>query len=791
MKILAVTSGKGGVGKSTITLNIARQLSLAGKRVLIADFDIHNKGITGLFLPFIRPQNASVTQIVHESQGFKALPSGSGVQEEALVPVTSDGRLLLLPASQPQEMILWERFHAENELIIQFFIALFERLAADLRLDVIVIDCYGGIDSLTVAASGIADDTIIVNEPDLITFSGTLQLYVYLKKQYAESPRKPRLHFLINRVTSRHSFAFLDAEYRKHLANLAIDDKILAYFPYDKLLIETFGDYPFFSELLAHGLFTKKIRLLIDSLWMGDPSFRNFSGLSEKQKTKVFQRTIESPFADPERIIRAVVTAPFWLIVPCAMLAALSYGIGGSLHYRTIQIAFYTAIGLLIFLLAIIGFFEPVQISRWLWREATYHRRKRYLKHQSGRVYRFLMASAEGFRASLPGLIGIGFLLVGSFYFWKLRRELNPLLIWPKEIYGFSASGNYTGLRLNYHASIRPGTNMSGAILTNSVLRGKKFVRINLQNARLDYAELFDVQIVNSNLQNAHLDGSQLNRVQVVSSDLDGAHFDKASVSDSRVWDPTLKAPIRIPVFQDCKLKDADFTNARLNGTTFTNCDLRGADFSGASIFGAVFDKNEVLGAKFSSIPPREFSQEMFKQLRDGGALLELSLKDIPEPSIPIQTCLTPECEFQRAWSEIAFRMPDLIESLILKGDPKSLDEAQRYLDDLHASPVYAKDDQVQGHYLLLSLLLHLVRGQPYAQVAAAWCEWRSHRQLSNWSWRVWDPSLNRKRYPKSVLEKLDAVEALEQGKINAADLCRKLGVTDSNQSKATATAPH
>jgi Mrp family chromosome partitioning ATPase len=60
MKILTVTSGKGGVGKSTLSLNIARQLSLCGKKTLLVDFDIHNKGVTNLFLTRI-PTHPSVS----------------------------------------------------------------------------------------------------------------------------------------------------------------------------------------------------------------------------------------------------------------------------------------------------------------------------------------------------------------------------------------------------------------------------------------------------------------------------------------------------------------------------------------------------------------------------------------------------------------------------------------------------------------------------------------------------------------------------------------------------------
>jgi cellulose biosynthesis protein BcsQ len=209
MKILAVTSGKGGVGKTTISLNIARQLSLHGVRVLVGDLDIHNKGATGLFLDRVSESSPSVMRTVHESNHFDRERAAELANKTEPLRLDKEGRLLFLPASAPKEMVKWNRFVAENSTIVGFFEEFFRVLAERCVVDVIVLDCYGGVDSLTVAAAGLAEDTIVVNEPDLITFSGTLLLYNYLADTYKDAARKPRVHFVINRITSRHSFDFL------------------------------------------------------------------------------------------------------------------------------------------------------------------------------------------------------------------------------------------------------------------------------------------------------------------------------------------------------------------------------------------------------------------------------------------------------------------------------------------------------------------------------------------------------------------------------------------------------
>jgi flagellar biosynthesis protein FlhG len=88
LRVIAVTSGKGGVGKTNMTANLAVLAAKAGKRVLIIDADL---GLANVEIVFgLKPKHhmgalldgtLSVEDVLVEGpRGVKILPGGSGVQ---------------------------------------------------------------------------------------------------------------------------------------------------------------------------------------------------------------------------------------------------------------------------------------------------------------------------------------------------------------------------------------------------------------------------------------------------------------------------------------------------------------------------------------------------------------------------------------------------------------------------------------------------------------------------------------------------------------------------------------
>lgn len=81
VQFIAVTSGKGGVGKSTVTINLAVTLARLGKRVGILDADIYGFSIPAMMNIEQKPTMLDQTAIPVESHGVKIMSMGFFTKE--------------------------------------------------------------------------------------------------------------------------------------------------------------------------------------------------------------------------------------------------------------------------------------------------------------------------------------------------------------------------------------------------------------------------------------------------------------------------------------------------------------------------------------------------------------------------------------------------------------------------------------------------------------------------------------------------------------------------------------
>jgi chromosome partitioning protein len=157
---LAVANQKGGVGKSTTTVNLGAYLALAGARVLVVDLDPQGNASTGLGLDHRRIEPSVYDVLMGEADAAKAVRQ------------TSVSNLDILPSTI-------DLAGAEVELVnaISRETRLRQALAAvRYSYDVVFIDCPPSLGLLTVNALAAADELLIPIQCEYYALEGLGQL---------------------------------------------------------------------------------------------------------------------------------------------------------------------------------------------------------------------------------------------------------------------------------------------------------------------------------------------------------------------------------------------------------------------------------------------------------------------------------------------------------------------------------------------------------------------------------------------------------------------------------------
>jgi flagellar biosynthesis protein FlhG len=175
-RIIAVTSGKGGVGKTNIVANIGFSLGKLGKKILIIDADL-GLGNLDILLGLAPRYNLShvingekrVNEIIVNGPGnLKILPASSGIQE--LTQLSSSQRIVL---------------SKELEKIVSSF-------------DIILIDTAAGISSNVLYFNLSAQEIMVVVTPEPTSITDAYALMKVLSIKYKEKQFK----LIVNSVNS-------------------------------------------------------------------------------------------------------------------------------------------------------------------------------------------------------------------------------------------------------------------------------------------------------------------------------------------------------------------------------------------------------------------------------------------------------------------------------------------------------------------------------------------------------------------------------------------------------------
>lgn len=172
-KVIVITSGKGGVGKTTSTANIGTALSLEKKNTVIIDADI---GLRNLDV-VMGLENRIVYDLVDIVEGRCRL-------KQAMIKDKRFGNLYLIPAAQTRDK---DAVTPEQ----------MKKLCDDLReeFDYILLDCPAGIENGFKNAIAGADEAIVVTTPEVSAVRDADRIIGLLEASELPSPK-----LIVNRI---------------------------------------------------------------------------------------------------------------------------------------------------------------------------------------------------------------------------------------------------------------------------------------------------------------------------------------------------------------------------------------------------------------------------------------------------------------------------------------------------------------------------------------------------------------------------------------------------------------
>jgi septum site-determining protein MinD len=178
-KVLVVTSGKGGVGKTTSTAALGAALAQSGQSVVVVDFDV---GLRNLDL-VMGAERRVVFDLINVVQGVAKLP-------QALIRDKRLENLWLLPASQTRD---------KDALTDEGVGRVIDELRS--RFDWILCDSPAGIERGATLAMRFADEAIIVTNPEVSSVRDSDRIIGMLDSKTVRAERGERVekHILITR----------------------------------------------------------------------------------------------------------------------------------------------------------------------------------------------------------------------------------------------------------------------------------------------------------------------------------------------------------------------------------------------------------------------------------------------------------------------------------------------------------------------------------------------------------------------------------------------------------------
>lgn len=229
IRMISITSGKGGVGKTNIAANLAHLLSLMNQKTMILDADAGLANIDvilGINSPYnlyhvLNGERLLADTLVEGPGGIKILPSASGIPE-------------MTDLSRGQKLTLIDELNALND-----------------SLDFILIDTGAGISSNVMYFNMAVREIIVVTTPEPTALTDAYALIKVLYQRHAKRRFRLIVNMVRNTVEAKEiydrlghatdHFLNLTIEY---LGHVLLDEKVKSAVKQQKAVTEIYPNSP-------------------------------------------------------------------------------------------------------------------------------------------------------------------------------------------------------------------------------------------------------------------------------------------------------------------------------------------------------------------------------------------------------------------------------------------------------------------------------------------------------------------------------------------------------------------
>ena len=239
-KFVAITSGKGGVGKSTVSANMANILAKNGYKVALFDADI------GL-------ANLDVILNVRINKNILHVLKGECSLSEIIVPVSKN--LILIPGESGDEILKYS-----DQFIFERF---FDETAMLDDLDFVIVDTGAGIGGHIQLFLEAADEVIVVTVPDPAAITDA---YATIK---VTSKIKNNLHLILNMVRNEKEAKLIFEKIQKVAMSNIGDDlelNLIGKLPEDKLIAKSIKQRTLFTNDSPNSLASMDMKRIVNNL---------------------------------------------------------------------------------------------------------------------------------------------------------------------------------------------------------------------------------------------------------------------------------------------------------------------------------------------------------------------------------------------------------------------------------------------------------------------------------------------------------------------------------------------